>query len=124
MCDDCFDGLGTVPNVVVIEFFDICGFNGFPDDFVHNNSIDGFLLPKFLALQIVVCHDACAVGESGVVGESIRDNWRRWEAIGGDGGNSSDSLVFCIVEHECQVSMPTTPFCRFDSSCNFCNLLL
>ncbi len=123
MCDDCFDGLGAVPNVVVVEFVNIGGFNGFAENFIHNNSINGLLLPKLLALQIVVCHDVCVVDENGV-GESIRDNWRRWEAINGAGGNSSVGVVFCIVEHECQVSMPSITLCYFDGSFNFGNLLL
>ena len=76
MLKDSLDGLGSVADVVVVEFFDVCGINCFAYDLVDDDGVDTLLLPELLALEIVVCHDASSVGESCVVGQVCRNDGR------------------------------------------------
>ncbi len=76
MFKDCFDGLSSVADVVIVEFFDVCGINCFAYDLVDDDGVDTLLLPELLAFEIVVCHDASSVGESCVVCKVCRDDGR------------------------------------------------
>ena len=63
MLEDCLDGLSSVADVVVVEFFDVRGIDCFAYDLVDNDGVDALLFPELLAFEIVVCHDASSVGE-------------------------------------------------------------
>ena len=53
MLDDRLDRLATVAHVVVFELFDVRGIDGLAYDFVNDECIDGFLLLKLLACEVV-----------------------------------------------------------------------
>jgi hypothetical protein len=46
------------------------------NDLVDNDSFNGFLFPVLLALEVMIGHDSCAMGESRAVCESSgHDGW-------------------------------------------------
>ena len=47
------------------------------DDLVDNDGIDTLLIPVFLALKVVVNHDASAMHECCIVGKVCQDNGRK-----------------------------------------------
>ena len=57
MLDDRFDRLPAVAHVVIFEFLDIRGIDGLTYDFVDDERVDGFLLPKLLAREVVQARD-------------------------------------------------------------------
>jgi hypothetical protein len=57
MLDNCLDCLATVTHVVFFEFLDVCGIDGLAYSFVNDECVDGFLLPKLLASEVVQARD-------------------------------------------------------------------
>jgi hypothetical protein len=123
MLDNCLDCLATVANVIIFELLDICGIDGFTHDFVDNERIDGFLLPKLLACEVVHARDRCSIRERGGVREACRDDRRPWEAVDGDVWVARDRAILGVIEHECEVAMTSAPARCFHGGCNLGDLL-
>ena len=62
MLEDRLDGLGSVADVVVVEFFDIRGIDGFMYYLVNDDGVNTLLFPVLLAFKVVVGNDASPVG--------------------------------------------------------------
>ena len=114
MFENGLDVLGSVTDVVVVEFFNVCGIDGFAYYLVHDDGVDALLFPELLAFKVVISHDASSVGESCVVCEVCRDNGRYDEARRGERGNVGDGAVLRVVENESKIAVSSAPARCFD----------
>jgi hypothetical protein len=123
MLDDRLDHLAAVAHVVVFEFLNVRGIDGFLHNFVDDERINGVLLQKLLARIVVQARDRRSIRERGGVCEAHRDDWRRWEAVDGDVWVARDRAILGVSEHECEMAMTSTPARCFDGCHNFWDLL-
>lgn len=123
MSKDGLDGLGTVANVIVIEFFDVHCVDSFVDNFVKNYGINALLFPDFLSLKVVIGHDLGELCKGSLIGKGFWNNGRYRKSGGCEGRNSGYRLVLSIIYYEHKVTMSSSPACCFDGSSNFGNLL-
>ncbi len=123
MLDDRFDRLAAVAHVVVFELFDVRGIDGLAHDLVDDECVDGFLLPKLLACEVVEARDRRSICERGGVREARGDDWRWWEAIDDDVRVARDGAILGVGEDECEMAMASAPTRCFDGCRNFCDLL-
>ncbi len=92
-------------------------------NFVNDECINGLLLPKLLACEVVQAHDRSLICECGVVCEAHGDDRRCWQATNGDGWVACDALILGIGEHECKMAVSFSPARCFDGCRDLCNLL-
>ena len=123
MLDDRLDRLPAVAHVVVLKLFDVRRIDGLAYNFVDNECVDGFLLPKLLAREVVQARDRCPIRERVGVREACSDDRRRCEAVDGDVRVARDRAILGVIEHECEVAMTSAPARCFDGCREFCDLL-
>ena len=119
----CLDCLAAVAHIVVFEFLNVHGIDGFSHDFVDDERIDGFLLPKLLAREVVQARDRRSIRERGGVHEARHNDRRRWEEVDGNVRVARDRAILGIGEQECEMAMTSAPAHCFDNCHNFCDLL-
>ena len=98
--------------------------DGLVYDPVDDDRIEALLFPVFLPFDPVVCLDPRPVDDCCVVGERIRYQWWRLEAIYRRCWRSRDGLIRCLVNHERNVSVAPSPLHRLYRGRHSSNLLL
>ena len=111
MFNDQLDALPAVANVVVFEFFDVGGINGFAHNFVNDDRINDLLFRLLLAHKVVNACDVCMICEGRVVCEANWHNRRCVKAVDNYVWVSHDAMILGVVERNCKVAMSSPPAC-------------